>query len=168
MVFFRIRRIVLRAGRMLLLGLALLLIEQIPFNNTLYGAGPHLKNAPPSRKDTSASSKKILEITSDITSPSGEIVNIVLTGNFPPVAQVIEGNTPRIICDFPDVRMDKTIRRSIAVNGKYVVQIRTGIHPPPEPKSRVVLDLVPEHDYEVGQLFYEKENRYSLVIREKP
>ncbi len=52
--------------------------------------------------------------------------------------------------------MEKTILRTIGVNGKYVLQVRTGIHPPPEPKTRVVLDLVPNHDYEVEQLFYEK------------
>jgi hypothetical protein len=167
MAFIRIRQICIRTGRILLLGLALLLVEQVPFNDILYGAGPHLKKAPPSQKGSAASPKKILAIDSDITSPSGEIINIVLTGNFPPEAQVIEGDNPRIYCDFPDARMEKTIQRTIAVNGKYILQIRTGIHPPPESKSRVVLDLVPHHDYEVEQLFYEKENRYSIIIREK-
>jgi hypothetical protein len=167
MAFIRIRQIILRTGRILLLGLALLLVEQIPFNDILYGAGPHLKKAPPSRKVSTASSRKILAIDSDITSPSEEKINILMTGNFPPEAQVIEGDTPRIYCDFPDVRMEKTVSRTIAVNGKYVLQIRTGIHPPPESKSRVVLDLVPHHDYEVEQLFYENENRYSIIIREK-
>ena len=168
MTFIRIRQIILRTGRILLLGLALLLTGQIPFHDILYGAGPNVKSAASSQYASAASSKKILAIDSDITSPSAEIINIVLTGIFPPEAQVIEGDTPRIICDFPDVRMEKTIKRTIAVNGKYVLQIRTGIHPPPEPKSRVVLDLVPNHDYEVEQLFYEKENRYSMIIREKP
>lgn len=167
MTFIRIRQIFISTGRILLLGLALLLVEQLPFNDILYGAGPNLKSAPTSRKDSAASSRKILAIDSDITSTSGEIINIVLTGNFPPEAQVIEGDIPRIYCDFSDVRMEKTIPRTIGVNGKYVLQVRTGIHPPPEPKSRVVLDLVPNHDYEVEQLFYEKENRYSIIIREK-
>jgi hypothetical protein len=167
MASIRIRQIVLRTGRILLLGLVLFLVEQIPFNDILYGAGSHLKNTAPSQKASSASSKKILEINSDITSPSGEIINMALTGPFPPEAQVIEGDAPRIFCDFPDVHMDKTIKRTIAVNGKYVLQVRTGIHPPPESKTRVVLDLVPNHDYEVEQLFYEKENRYSMIIREK-
>jgi hypothetical protein len=167
MAFIRIRQIILRTGRMLLLGMTLLLVEQIPFNDILYGANPHLKKAQTSQKDSAASSRKILAIDSDITSPSGEIINIVLTGNFPPEAQVIEGDIPRIYCDFPDVRMEKTVNRTIGVNGKYVLQIRTGIHPPPESKTRVVLDLVPHHDYEVEQLFYENENRYSIIIREK-
>jgi hypothetical protein len=167
MAFIRIRQIILRAGRILLLGLALLLAEQIQPAGVLYGAGPHSKSAPHSQKDSNASSKKILAINSEITSSSDEIINIVMTGNFPPNAQVIEGDTPRVFCDFPDVRLENTIQRTIAVNGKYVVQIRTGIHPPPEPKSRIVLDLVPNHDYEVEQLFFEQENRYSLIIREK-
>jgi hypothetical protein len=170
MAFIRIRQISFRTfgtWRMLLLGLALLLVEQIQSAGLLYGASSHLKNSPPSQKESGVSAGKILSINSDITSPSGEIINIVLTGNFPPEAQVIEGDIPRIYCDFADVRMEKTILRTIEVNGKYVLRVRTGIHPPPEPKTRVVLDLVPNHDYEVEQLFYEKENRYSIIIREK-
>jgi hypothetical protein len=167
MAFIRIRQIVLRTGRILLLGLALFMVGQFPFNDVSYAAGSKVKSTVPSRKGTDTTSKKILEINSNITSPSEEIINIALTGPFPPEAQVIEGDTPRIYCDFPDVRMEKTIKRSIDVNGKYVLQIRTGIHPPPEPKSRVVLDLVPNHDYEVEQLFFEHDNRYSIIIREK-
>ncbi|MBI5592404.1 MAG: AMIN domain-containing protein [Deltaproteobacteria bacterium] len=133
-------------------------------------AGPRLKNAPLSPKASviADSSKKILEIESDLTSPSAEMITIVLTGLFPPETQVIEGKTPKIICDFPNVLMEKTIKRMIPINGKYVLQVRTGIHPPPEPKTRVVIDLAPNHDYEVEQLFYEKNNRYSMIIREKP
>jgi AMIN domain len=115
----------------------------------------------------SGSSKKILDIESDIKSTTAEMITIVLTGLFPPEAQVIEGKTPKIICDFPDVLMEKTIKRVIAINGRYIVQVRTGIHPPPEPKSRVVIDLAPNRDYEVEQLFYEQNNRYSMIIREK-
>ena len=134
------------------------------------GAGSRLKSEPFSQKASviPSSSKKILEIESDLTSPSAEMITIVLTGLFPPEAQVIEGKTPKIICDFPDVLMEKTINRMIPIHGKYVLQVRTGIHPPPEPKSRVVIDLAPNHDYEVEQLFYEKNNRYSMIIREKP
>jgi hypothetical protein len=122
-----------------------------------------------SQKDSvgSSSSRKILEIESDIKSPTAEMITIVLTGLFPPKAQVIEGKTPKIICDFPGVLMEKTIKRMIAINGRYILQIRTGIHPPPEPKSRVVIDLAPNRDYEVEQLFYEQNNRYSMIIREK-
>ncbi len=134
------------------------------------GAGSRIKGEPlsPKASSISGSSKKILEISSDLTSPSAEMITIVLTGLFPPEAQVIEGKTPKIICDFPDILMEKTIKRMMPINGKYILQVRTGIHPPPEPKSRVVIDLAPNHDYEVEQLFYEQNNRYSMIIREKP
>ena len=134
------------------------------------GADSRLKSEPLSPKASviPGSSKKILTIESDLTSPSAEMITIVLTGLFPPGAQVIEGKTPKIICDFPDVLMDKTVKRVIPINGRYVLQVRTGIHPPPESKSRVVIDLAPNHDYEVEQLFYENNNRYAMIIREKP
>lgn len=167
MALIRIKQLFFRTGRVLMLALTLFLMGQIPFNDILYGAGASIKNAASSQKDPGTSSKKILEIDSDVTSSSAEIVNIVLTGPFPPEAQVIEGDTPRIFCDFPDVKMDKTIMRTIGVDGKYILRIRTGIHPPPEPKIRIVLDLTPNHDYEVEQFFFEKDNRYSIIIREK-
>jgi len=131
--------------------------------------GARLKGEPLSSKTStvSGSSRKILKIVPDLTSPPAEMITIVLTGFFPPETQVIEGKTPKIICDFPNVLMERTIKRMIPINGKYVLQVRTGIHPQPEPKSRVVIDLVPSHDYEVEQLFYEKDNRYSMIIREK-
>ncbi len=162
-----IKRILSKTGAVLLMGCVLLLAEQSCFSDVLHAAGPRKKSVTTSRNNSDASSKNILSISADISSASGETINIVLTGNFPPTALVIEGDAPRIVCDFPDVRMAKSIQRTIGVNGKYILQIRTGIHPPPEPKSRIVLDLAPNHDYEVEQLFYEKDNRYSMVIREK-
>lgn len=118
--------------------------------------------------ESSISSKRILQILSDNSDQSEERITIVLSGFFPPETNVIEGGEPRIVCDFLDVRVEKNIQRLIDVRGRYVMQIRTGIHPPPNQKTRVVLDLVPEKDYEVEQLFYEKKNAYTLIIRQKP
>jgi len=133
-------------------------------------AGSQLKSGPPSPKTAVniSSSKKILEIETDLSSPTAEMITIILTGLYPPETQVVEGKTPKIICDFPDVLMDKTIKRVIPIGGKYILQLRTGIHPLPESKSRIVIDLAPNHDYEVEQLFYEQNNRYSMIIHEKP
>ncbi len=70
MAFSRIKQIVLITGRVLLLGLTLLLVVQIPFNDILYGAGSQLKSGSHSQKVSGISSKRILEIDSDITSSS--------------------------------------------------------------------------------------------------
>jgi hypothetical protein len=167
MVRMYIRRMLSTTGRIVMLGLVLLLAEQWVSVDILDAAGPRKKTAAATPDSADASSKRILSITVDTASASGETVHIDLSGNFPPTTQVIEGDEPRIICDFQDVRMVKTIQRAISVNGKFILQIRTGIHPPPDAKSRIVLDLVPKHDYEVEQLFYEKDNRYTMIIREK-
>ena len=162
-----IGRISAITGRIVILGIALFLVGQMMSAEGLHAAGPRKKSAAAVQDSADASAKRILSITVDTASASGETVQIPLSGNFPPITQVIEGDEPRIICDFPDVRMAKTIQRTIPVNGKYILQIRTGIHPSPDAKSRVVLDLAPKHDYEVEQLFYEKDNRYTMIIREK-
>lgn len=135
-----------------------------PEGETAPAAGHSVHHAPASPPDFG---RRILDIRTDNSSAGSESIQIVLTGFFPPETQVIEGETPKIICDFPNVRMERHIQRDIAVNGKFVQQIRTGIHPPPESKSRIVIDLVPQHDYEVEQLYYQKDNIYSMVIREK-
>ena len=150
-----------------MLGFVFLLAEQWASVDVLHAADPRKKTATATQDSADTSSKRILSITVDTDSASGETVHIDLSGNFPPTTQVIEGDEPRIICDFQDVRMVKTIQRTISVNGKFIQQIRTGIHPPPDAKSRIVLDLAPKHDYEVEQLFYEKDNRYTMIIREK-
>ena len=126
--------------------------------------------APPAPTLNNASesvSRKIIEIREENLPPHAEKIMIELNGYYPPETQVLEGDTPKIVCDFQNVRMEKSIKRLIPVNGEYVLQIRTGIHPPPAPKSRVVVDLVAGHNYNVEQLFYENENIYSLIIREK-
>jgi hypothetical protein len=135
-----------------------------PEGETAPAAEHPVHHAPASPPDFG---RRILDIQTDNSSADSESIQIVLTGFFPPETRVIEGETPKIICDFPNVRMDRHIQRDIAVNGKFIQQIRTGIHPPPESKSRIVIDLAPQHDYEVEQLYYQKDNIYSMVIREK-
>ena len=90
-----------------------------------------------------------------------------LNGPFHPQTMVIEGKKPRVVCDFPDADLASDIGGSIEVNNGIVEKIRTGIHKRPKFKVRVVLDLVPERNYEIGQFFFEKENYYVLVIKAK-
>ncbi|MFZ3048075.1 MAG: AMIN domain-containing protein [Desulfatirhabdiaceae bacterium] len=123
----------------------------------------------PSTKDTSKTDtgkvKKIINIHVKTGLNQSESVMIVLTGFHPPEISTVDNGIPRIICDFHDVRLRPGINRLIEINGKFIQRIRIGIHKEPARKTRVVLDLVPSRDYEVEQLFYQKDNTYSLKIQ---
>jgi hypothetical protein len=47
----------------------------------------------------------------------------------------------------------------------FIERIRIGIHEEPHPKVRVVMDFKPGRDYTVEQLFYKKENYYTLMVK---
>jgi hypothetical protein len=80
---------------------------------------------------------------------------------------IVEGEKPRVVCDFFDAGLAPDIGYSIEVSNGIVEKIRTGIHKSPKFKVRVVLDLIPERNYEVDQFFFEKENYYVLVVKAK-
>ena len=57
--------------------------------------------------------------------------------------------------------------RLMEANGKGIQQIRVGLHKGPDPKVRVVFDLVAhqDSDYEIQPVFYKDENLYALTVK---
>lgn len=109
--------------------------------------------------------KEVKEILVDITPQGEEKVVIKLSGFYPPEMFPLEGDRPRIVCDFFDIRLNAGIACPIEVNGRLIKRIRAGQYKGAEPKTRIVLDLVPEMDYEVGQYFFKDEQLYTLVVK---
>lgn len=72
---------------------------------------------------------------------------------------------PKVVCDFPDARPNADIAETIPVNGRFVQQLRVGIHGGEDRKTRVVVDLNPEKRYNVEQLLYKKTRRYTLTFK---
>lgn len=108
---------------------------------------------------------EIKDIHVDVTPEGEEKVIFVLTDFKPPKTFVLEEDEPKVVCDFPDARFTATIGRKVEVNARFVQRIRIGIHKSPKSKVRVVLDLVPDQDYEVEQTFFRKENLYTLTFK---
>lgn len=126
--------------------------------------------AKPDKKGTGAekSAKMMLSLDVQKNDPAGEVLKVTLNGFYPPQVSPAEGPSPRIICDFMDVALGKGIPKVLPVNGKYITQVRVGLHTQPIKKVRIVLDLVPENNYEVEQLFYQQENLYTMVVKKRP
>ncbi|MDM8552500.1 SH3 domain-containing protein [Desulfobacterales bacterium HSG2] len=108
---------------------------------------------------------EIKDIQVDVTPDGEEKVVFVLTGFSPPETFVLEDNEPKVVCDFFDARFTADTGRSVDVNAKFIQRIRIGVHKTPKSKVRVVLDLVPDRDYEVEQTFFRKENFYTLTFK---
>lgn len=119
------------------------------------------------QKATVRATREIKAIRPEVAAKDVAKVIFELNGPFPPETMIVEGEKPRVVCDFFDARLASDIGDSIEVNNGIVEKIRTGMHKWPKSKVRVVLDLVPERNYEVDQIFFEKENYFVLVVKAK-
>jgi hypothetical protein len=99
-----------------------------------------------------------------VTDPNRAQIVFELNGYYPPEVMVIEGNVPRVVCDFFSARLAPGIKKSFPVKTGVVKRVRVGVHKGSEPKIRVVLDLESGKNYAVEQFFFEKENYYALMV----
>ena len=86
---------------------------------------------------------------------------------YPPTVSAIEEETPRVLCDFMDMQLGADVNEEIVAKGKYIERIRTARHENPG-KVRVILDLAPDRDYDLQQVFFKNENLFVLIVNELP
>ncbi len=107
----------------------------------------------------------LLDVTYESTANDSEMVLFKLNDFYPPIVFGIEKGNPRVVCDFLDTGLAGDIRPVIHTNGTFVSKIRTARHPNPE-KVRVVLDLVPNKNYDLQQVFFKEDNLFVIIISE--
>jgi hypothetical protein len=105
----------------------------------------------------------LLDVSFDGSSDKGELVQFKLNDFFAPTVSAIEEGAPRVLCDFAGMKMDPNVRALIPAGGKYVDTIRVVQHHDPE-KIRIVLDLQPNHSYDLQQVFFKEENTFVLIV----
>lgn len=120
--------------------------------------------------DAGSQPKAVVDpILSDVsfnrTEDNTEMVLFKLNDFYPPIVFAIEKGTPRVVCDFLDTKLDRAVRPMIGANGEFVSRIRVARHDNPE-KVRVVLDLVPNRNYDLQQVFFKEVNLFVIVINE--
>ena len=121
--------------------------------------------APASEKAIISELPTILDISFDDSSSKGEMVLFRLNKFSPPIVSVIEKENPRVLCDFMETNMNPSVLKSIEANGQYVERIRAARHDDPK-KVRVVLDLLPNRDYDLQQVFFRNDNLFVLIVNE--
>lgn len=105
------------------------------------------------------------DVSFDNTSSDSEMVLFKLNDFYPPIVFGIEKGNPRVVCDFLDTELSRDVRPVLETNGEYVARIRVARHNDPD-KVRVVLDLVPNRNYDLQQVFFKEENLFVIVIDE--
>ena len=126
-----------------------------------------LAESHPSKKDDAAVRGEVKKIRVE-SAPGGEEKVLLWIDGFRPARHfALEGDRPRIVCDFYDTRLGKDADRRIQLNGRLIQQIRTGFYGGTRPKLRIVLDLVPGKNYEVDQVYYRKNKLYTITLKEK-
>ncbi len=106
---------------------------------------------------------QLLDILFEDSSNKGEMVVFKLNGFYPPVVFGLEKETPRVVCDFSVTRLSKRVPLLIDSRGVYVEKIRTAQHKNPD-KIRVVLDLVPDKNYDLQQIFFKEDNYFVIIV----
>ena len=107
----------------------------------------------------------LLDVSYESTANDSEMVLFKLNDFYPPIVFGIEKGNPRVVCDFLDTLLAVDIPPVIETNGFFVRKIRTARHPSPE-KVRVVLDLVPNKNYDLQQVFFKEDNLFVIIISE--
>jgi hypothetical protein len=111
------------------------------------------------------SEPQLLEITFDDSSNKGEMVIFRLNDFYPPSVSAVEKETPRVLCDFMDMKLSSDVNKDIFANGKYVERIYTSLHKGPD-KVTVTLDLVADRDYDLQQVFFKNDNLFVIIVNE--
>ena len=92
-----------------------------------------------------------------------ERVLFKLNGIHTPKVFKIKGEKPRLVFDFFDIDYSGPVNQLKDTNGKLVKGVRIGIHNNP-PKTRVVIDLAADEDYQFSEDFNVQENLLSVTI----
>ncbi len=111
--------------------------------------------------------KKIVPLLSDVTfektANKGEMVLFKLNDFFPPKVTGSEKGQPRVICDFFDTRLGEAVKKSIRCNGEYVLSVQITRQTKPD-KIRVVLNLAPNKNYDLQQVFFKEDKLFVLIV----
>lgn len=105
----------------------------------------------------------LLDVSFDGTSNKGEMVKFRLNEFSPPVVFGMEKENPSVVCDFLDTSLSENVPLEIESHGVYVDRVRTTKLHNPE-KIRVVLDLLPNKNYDLQQVFFKEDNLFVIIV----
>ncbi|MDH4319466.1 MAG: AMIN domain-containing protein [Desulfobulbaceae bacterium] len=125
---------------------------------------PVQNTAQPKTEQTAKDQPPVLEsIKFDAGSNKGEMILFKLNDFYPPIVFGLEESLPRVVCDFINTTAAQEVANIIECDGKFIKTIRVGKHSNPN-KVRVVLDLVPNKNYDLQQVFFKEDNLFVIIV----
>ena len=114
-------------------------------------------------KVTQKQSPILESIKFDAGSDRGEMILFKLNDFYPPIVFGLEENLPRVVCDFMNTKAAVAVPNVVKCDGKFIKAVRVGRHAKPD-KVRVVLDLTPNNNYDLQQVFFKEDNLFVIIV----
>lgn len=105
------------------------------------------------------------KISFDDSSEKGEMVLFQLNDFYPPTVTAIETDNPGVVCEFTAMGVADSVKKTIYANGRFVERIRTESQDSTG-SVKVFLDLAPNYDYDLQQVFFKTDNLFVLIVNE--
>lgn len=105
----------------------------------------------------------LLKLAYERSINGSEMVLFYLNGFHPPVVYSAESGDLFVVCDFLETVPDQTVTSSVASGGKFIEKIK--IEKLEDPlKTRAVLELAENHNYDLRQVFFKENNLFVIII----
>ncbi|MDM8540850.1 SH3 domain-containing protein [Desulfococcaceae bacterium HSG9] len=111
--------------------------------------------------DDTKNIKRVNNIRFEATPAGEEKILFTLNGFYPPKVFLMEESKSTLVCDFSDIQSSENLKPLIDINQKFVKRIRTEMY---KESLRVSVDLTPGKSYDVRQVFFKKENLFTLIF----
>ncbi|MFH1350831.1 MAG: SH3 domain-containing protein [Pseudomonadota bacterium] len=116
---------------------------------------------------TDQKGREIKEIGFEITPLGDEMVTVLLNDFSIPQTFAVKGDRPKFVCEFFKMGLGGDIHRSMKVDGRMIERISVELHEGNESRVRIVLDLVPQHDYDLLQLYYKEADLHTMTVKKR-
>jgi len=125
------------------------------------GARPQVEAIDDSQAATEQAFNEIREIRFEAEENGEERLVCLLNGIFSPRVSTVDGETPRVVCDFPGARLASNASQEITVVGARVQHIRTSLYGADHKGVKVMLEIDPEATGMLKGHFFDEEFVYS-------
>lgn len=119
--------------------------------------------AAPAGQPDAGAVPQLLEISYENSSSKGEMIFFRLNGFYPPSVTADESETPKVNCEFTGMELGPDVQRTIEARGAYVQKVATTADKKGG-KVRVDIDLTPDRDYDLRQVFFKEDNLFVLIV----
>lgn len=105
----------------------------------------------------------LTDVSFENTANKGEMVLFKLNGFYPPTVKGEEEGAPLVICEFAGTRLGERVVKEQVIHGEYVERLHVQ-HLEESDMIRVTLELVPNKNYDLQQVFFKEDNLFVVIV----